>query len=65
MNEELIEKFANLSYDPITMDVDLNHFAKLIVNDCLKMCKTGVGSSDYNTGRMHCHDNIKEHFGIK
>ena len=40
-------------------------FAELIVNECLKMCKTAVGNKDYNTGRMHCYDNIKEHFGVE
>ena len=56
-------------------------FAELIIADCLKMCKkiwinvnlddtilihtTAVGTPDYNRGRMDCHDNIKEHFGIK
>ena len=40
-------------------------FAELIVQECLKMCKTAVGNKDYNTGRMHCYDNIKEHFGVE
>jgi len=40
-------------------------FAELIIADCLKMCLTSVGNKDYNTGRMHCHDNIKEHFGVE
>ncbi len=44
---------------------DLEKFAKLIIADCLKMCLTSVGNRDYNTGRMHCHDNIKEHFGVE
>lgn len=39
-------------------------FADLIIRECLKMCLTSVGNKDYNTGRMHCHDNIKEHFGV-
>jgi hypothetical protein len=43
----------------------LQKFAELIIADCLKMCLTSVGNKDYNTGRMHCHDNIKEHFGVE
>jgi len=43
---------------------DKEKFAELIIADCLKMCKTAVGTPDYNRGRMDCHDNIKEHFGV-
>jgi hypothetical protein len=48
-----------------TTQKDLEKFAELIVRDCLAMCLTSVGNKDYNTGRMHCHDNIKEHFGVE
>ena len=48
-----------------SMVFDKEKFAELIVNECLKMCKTAVGNKDYNTGRMHCYDNIKEHFGVE
>ena len=60
---------------------ELEKFAELIIADCLKMCKkvwinvnldktilihtTAVGTPDYNRGRMDCHDNIKEHFGVE
>ena len=40
-------------------------FAELIVKECLSLCSTSVGNKDYNTGRMHCYDNIKEHFGVE
>ena len=40
-------------------------FAELIVKECLDMCLTKVGNGDYNRGRMDCHDNIKEHFGVE
>ena len=40
-------------------------FAELIVRECMALCLTSVGNKDYNTGRMHCHDNIEEYFGIK
>ena len=39
-------------------------FAELIIGECLDMCLTKVGNGDYNRGRMDCHDNIKEHFGV-
>ncbi len=70
MNER-IEKLADQcwsksEYDP-SIDPWFNHrkFAELIIQDCLAMCLTSVGNKDYNTGRMHCHDNIKEHFGVE
>jgi hypothetical protein len=40
-------------------------FAELIVRECMAMCKTAVGNADYNTGRLHCLNNIKEHFGVE
>jgi hypothetical protein len=47
------------------LDTLYEKFAELIIMDCIAMCKTAVGTPDYNRGRMDCHDNIKEHFGIK
>jgi hypothetical protein len=44
---------------------DLEKFAELIVRECMVMCKTAVGNQDYNTGRLHCLQNIKEHFGVE
>ena len=38
--------------------------AERIVGECMAMCKTSVGNADYNTGRLHCLENIKEHFGV-
>lgn len=40
-------------------------FAELIVKECMALCLTSVGNGDYNRGRMDCHDNIREVFGIK
>ena len=40
-------------------------FAELIVRECMSMCQTAVGNADYNTGRLHCLNNIKEHFGVE
>jgi hypothetical protein len=40
-------------------------FAELIVRECMALCKTSVGNADYNTGRLHCLENIKEHFGVR
>jgi len=43
----------------------VSKFAELIVRECMAMCKTAVGNADYNTGRLHCLNNIKEHFGVE
>lgn len=40
-------------------------FAELIVHECIQVCKSRVGNSDYNTGRMHCASDLKEHFGVE
>ena len=40
-------------------------FAELIVRECMEVCKSRVGNSDYNTGRMHCVSDLKEHFGVE
>ncbi len=44
---------------------DLEKFAELIIRECIAMCSTAVGNRDYNTGRLHCVENIKEHFGVE
>lgn len=44
---------------------ELEKFAELIVKECMTLCKTSVGNADYNTGRLHCLNNIKEHFGVE
>ena len=44
---------------------DLEKFAELIVRECIEVCKSRVGNSDYNTGRMHCMSDLKEHFGVE
>ena len=40
-------------------------FAELIVRECVEVCNSRVGNSDYNTGRMHCASDLKEHFGVE
>ena len=44
---------------------DKEKFAELIVRECIEVCKSRVGNSDYNTGRMHCMSDLKEHFGVE
>jgi hypothetical protein len=39
-------------------------FAELIILDCIEICKSRVGNSDYNTGRLHCVSDIRERFGL-
>jgi hypothetical protein len=33
-----------------------------IVEECIEVCKSRVGNSDYNTGRLHCISDIRERF---
>ena len=40
-------------------------FAELIERECIEVCTSRVGNSDYNTGRMHCASDLKEHFGVE
>lgn len=44
---------------------ELENFSKLIIQECIAICRSRVGNSDYNTGRMHCVSDIKEHFGFE
>lgn len=43
---------------------ELEKFAELIALDCIEVCKSRVGNSDYNTGRLHCVSDIRERFGL-
>lgn len=47
------------------LDEDISKFAELIVLECMEVCKSRVGNSDYNTARMHCVSDLKEHFGVE
>ena len=44
---------------------ELTKFAELIVRECIQVCKIRIANHDYNTGRMHCASDIKDHFGLK
>ena len=66
---ELIKSVKDLKYDSSTgtFETDrraLFEFAELIVLDCIEVCKSRVGNSDYNTGRLHCVSDIRERFGL-
>ena len=39
--------------------------AERVIQECIQVCKSRVGNSDYNTGRIHCVSDLKEHFGVK
>lgn len=71
MNEELIQRLVDQCvdkrerYGTIVDVLKSRLFAELIVRECIKVCKSRVGNSDYNTGRMHCASDLKEHFGIE
>ena len=52
--------------DRHTLDTTFNEtkFAELIIKECISVCNSRVGGSDYNTGRLHCISDIKDHFGV-
>jgi hypothetical protein len=62
----MLEKFAAQSL--VEHDGELifskERFAELIVEECIEVCKSRVGNSDYNTGRLHCVSDIRERFGL-
>ena len=67
MNErlrELLEQ-AGVKYAVMPKDTVYEKFAKLIIEECIKVCRSRVSNSDYNTGRMHCVSDIKEHFEVE
>ena len=70
MNERIKELaehagFHVAPYDGINDNDMIEKFAELIVRECIQVCKSRVGNSDYNTGRMHCASDLKEHFGVE
>lgn len=73
MNERIRELAEQAGYTPLEprafaddlQEIFLEKFAKSIVKECIKACQSRVGNSDYNTGRMHCVSDIKDHFGMK
>lgn len=44
---------------------ELEQFANLLIQECIKVCKYRAGNSDYNTGRMQCASDIAEYFGMR
>lgn len=66
----MLEKFAaqSLVYADTGLDdskeliFSKEKFAELIVEECINVCKSRVGNSDYNTGRLHCVSDIRERF---
>ena len=65
MNERIMVLMLEAGYAAPEIAGRGQKLAELIVRECMSMCKTAVGNRDYNTGRMHCYDNIKQHFGVE
>ena len=68
MNERIKELYSKIAGKDWMYDFDPDKaemFAELIVRECMEVCKSRVGNSDYNTGRMHCVSDLKEHFGVE
>lgn len=65
--KELIKQHGiNITIDGLGYgEGNVERLAELIVRECMSMCQTAVGNADYNTGRLHCLNNIKEHFGVE
>ena len=71
MNERIIKLFmqsVDTNYIPLPIEEHIpswtEKFAELILWECIEVCNSRVGNSDYNTGRMHCVSDLKEHFGL-
>ena len=71
MNERIKELAKRAGYLPDSFGIghwdmpEFKKFTHLMVEECIKICSARVGNSDYNTGRMHCASDIREHFTIK
>ena len=70
MNERIQELYnqaleQHYSNNMAWEELNPQKFAELIVRECIQVCKSRVGNSDYNTGRMHCVSDLKEHFGVE
>jgi hypothetical protein len=75
MNEKIKELYEECTshvyvktdgYGNDNFSEELEKFAELIIKECVIVCKTGgVSNSDYNTGRLHCVYDIKQHFGLE
>lgn len=60
-----VERIRDLyNIGPVHRDA-VEQFAELIVKECIQVCNSRVGNSDYTTGRMHCVSDLKEHFGVE
>lgn len=60
----LIKKTNGDEFRYGNFDPKFQKFAELIILDCIEICKSRVGNSDYNTGRLHCVSDIRERFGL-
>jgi hypothetical protein len=62
MDQSIPETWTTLTHSQLSILKD--KFAELLVRECIEVCKSRVGNSDYTTGRMHCVSDLKEHFGV-
>lgn len=61
------ETYPDVGYEPRAWQ---NHyrtkFAELIIKECINVCRgTKVSTAQYNSGRLDCSVDIKNHFGIQ
>ena len=61
-NPKIRELIMSMGIIPESEHYDI---AEHVIEECITVCKSRVGNSDYNTGRMHCVSDLKEHFGVE
>ncbi len=61
-NPKIQELIKSMGIIPESEHYDI---AERVIQECVSVCINGrVGKQDYNTGRLHCSFDIKDHFGV-
>ena len=60
-NKKIQELIKELGIIPESEHYEI---AERVIQECVAVCMSKVGNRDYNTGRLHCTFDIKDHFGI-
>ena len=66
MNKTVLEKFLDEAGFSTTYERErLECLAENLISECINICTIRAGSAEYNTGRMHCASDIRDHFEMK
>lgn len=66
MNKSVLEKLIDAAGFSTTYERErLERLAENVIRECINICTSRAGNADYNTGRMHCASDIREHFEMK